>query len=322
MKIFAFVLGIVVVHICIGRAQLASQPVEKTPQEEIDAAINCAKDGNINIDIRKYVGKHGYAVVAPTSKYLDDRSANSDKIKSDAATIILAAVSQSTDIKQRQEGIEILLAKINDEQVGMFLCDRLIQRFSSADFSEKSKLMIREYFHKDTYPKSILLVGVADIKEELDALDKIVQASTINPQKDFAFNSRAFYALMTRARMGVKDDIKKCINLVEACPDEEFRVNGLLERLSYVRQPEVVEYIRKYYMMDKVGPSGGPDCPGMSYADRAGDVLSLMLRDFPKYKREGKRTSRTLQQQINARQELLEKNRGWIKQQTHWEIIR
>jgi hypothetical protein len=58
--------------------------------------------------------------------------------------------------------------------------------------------------------------------------------------------------LRARARMGVKEDILRCIDLVESHPDEDYRVTWLLHGLSYVRQPEVINYLQKYLNSDKL----------------------------------------------------------------------
>jgi hypothetical protein len=266
--------------------------------------------------------KYGLQLVPYLEKYLQD---SDPAVRLGAQSYIMHTGLKSSDQKERQKVVEIILQCRKDDRYDPVSSDLL--SFNTSDFSEKAKEILHNQLGKNPKNKTLLLViGVADMRSELDTLKKIADSAskpknreredegTISRKK---FSSYAFAALQARARMGVKEDIQKCIDLVEACPDEEFRVNGLLERLSYVRQPEVVEYIRKYYMMDKVEPSGGSD-----YADLAGEALSLMLRDFPKYKQEGKPTSRTVQQQIEAKQVLLEKNRGWIKQQTHWDIIR
>ena len=110
--------------------------------------------------------------------------------------------------------------------------------------------------------------------------------------------------------MGVKEDVKRCIDLVESHPDEGFRIIVLLQRISYVRQPEVVEYLKKYFFMDKIEPAA--TTVRMTYAYRTMMALSEMLRDFPLVSRK----------KFKSEKEYVKYHREWIKKQKTWDIIR
>jgi hypothetical protein len=89
-------------------------------------------------------------------------------------------------------------------------------------------------------------------------------------------------ALRARARMGVKEDIQRCIELVEARPNEDYKVGKPLRDLAYVRQPEVVDYIYYEYLKSDRKTAGDPPCvPPVTYASRAAWALSQMVRGFP-----------------------------------------
>jgi hypothetical protein len=110
--------------------------------------------------------------------------------------------------------------------------------------------------------------------------------------------------------MGVKEDVKRCIEVVEAHPDESYRVIFLLDRISYVRQPEVVEYLKKYLFIDKPEKPASEGHMRMSYAHRAAMALAQMLRGFPGNPEYG------------GNQKTIEECRKWMSKQKKWNIIR
>jgi len=129
-------------------------------------------------------------------------------------------------------------------------------------------------------------------------------------RKQYWQSSLVWDALRARARMGVKEDIARCIELVESHPDEDYRVAWLLKELSYVRQPEVVDYLYTYLKSDKLEPYGGRDVIQLTYGQRAAIALGQMLRGFP-WKKD-----------YAANQEMIERCREWMAEQKQWDIIR
>lgn len=114
-------------------------------------------------------------------------------------------------------------------------------------------------------------------------------------------------ALRARARMGVKEDIMRCIVMVESHPDEGYRVDSLLRELAYIRQPEVVSYLYTYLNSDKLERYKGRDVIRITYGQRAAMALAEMLRGFPGNVYDPK---------------TLERARKWMAEQTKFEIIR
>ncbi len=189
----------------------------------------------------------------------------------------------------------------------------------------------------------ILLVGVADMKSELSHLkefieqqeDKLIQEhkksidrlenlldripeehkarrNTVLKmlRKQYWQDTLMWQALRARARMGVKKDILRCIELVELHPDEDYRVAFLLGQLAYVRQPEIVNYLQKYLNSDNLESYKGYDTIRKSYAQRAAMAISKMLYGFPENPDYG------------GNQETIEHCRKWMAEQTEWRLIR
>lgn len=191
----------------------------------------------------------------------------------------------------------------------------------------------------------ILLIGIADIQSELPRLQEIIdhrdealrqmhqreidkwheqvaawgeniplglQLSGERLRKKTYWQSSTLWdALRARARMGVKEDIRRCIEMAESHPDSDYRSNCLFNQLAYIRQPDVVEYLAGYLDSDKRPRSGGLDTITTSYAASAAKSIVKMLEDTPikpPYKKPTPKDIVALQR--------------WMAEQSEWEIVR
>jgi hypothetical protein len=222
--------------------------------------------------------------------------------------------------------------------------------FSEASRQVVQDMLVRAMADANTNPREdiILLAGVADLKSELPRLKRFMDAREVilkernekhvqewreaigrlpdtnnmpaflprrkryekQLMKQYWQSSLLWAALRARARMGVKEDIVRCIELVESHPDEDYRVAWLLKEVSYVRQPEVVDYLHKYLKSEKVRESKGRDTVVGTHAQHAAKVLAQMLRGFPGRK------------DIGGDTETIERCRAWMAEQEDWDIIR
>jgi hypothetical protein len=190
-----------------------------------------------------------------------------------------------------------------------------------------------------------LLLGVADVKSELPRLKGIIDRSEerlkeihrmeleelerraarhgdsvprgVQRQleaargKTYWQDTTLWHALRARARMGVKEDVQRCIDMVASHPHPDARGAGLLSSLSYVRQPEVVSYISEYLDDDTMPSRGGSsDVVVDSYAAYAASALASMLEGFP------------LKSYRTSQPEKLKVARNWMAEQTEWKITR
>lgn len=129
-------------------------------------------------------------------------------------------------------------------------------------------------------------------------------------KKQYWQSSEMWAALRARAAMGVKEDIARCIELVESHPDEDYRVVRLLKELSYVRQPEVVDYLHTYLKSDKLEGYAGRDVIQLTYGQRAAIALGEMLRGF------------SWKKDYAPNHEMVDHCREWMAQQNEWDIVR
>ena len=287
---------------------------------------------------------HGAATVTYLEEYVADPCS---RVRWYAYRSVMLLGLDVNDLQARQEIVAKLLMGVRDDAYNSGYLSRWLLQFTSTDFSEASRQLLRELLvpamvDARTKPREdiILLAGVPDLKSELPRLKQFVDehegrlkqqheqnlaewAQTVEKMperrqarfadsllKQYWQNSLVWAALRARARMGVEEDIARCIALVESHPDEDYRVAWLLKELSYVRQPEVVDYLHKYLKSEKVRESKGPDTVVGTYAQHAAKALAQMLRGFPGRK------------DIGGDKETIELRRKWMAEQKEWDIIR
>lgn len=297
------------------RATSGSAEEAERLKVELQKRMEMLRDQHKAIGSQELLETYGYQVVPAAEPYLSD---SEPRVRLRATSLIQRAGLMSKDKRERQRVVEKLLdygTKNLGREDGI-LEDLL--SFQAADYSEAAKHVLQTELSTSPEYTTILLAGAADVNSALPVLRRIVD-DVNEPLEPFRIDNRkrshalAFAALMARARMGIKEDIQRCIEVVEAHPDEDFRVGVLLKRLSYVRQPEVVEYLKKYLFTDKIEP--GPETQlRMTYAQRAMIPLSKMLRDFPIG--EGKDIK------FDTLEELTTYVRKWMAKQKKWDIIR
>lgn len=290
--------------------------------------------------------KHGVDLIPYLEDYMKDPN---ERVRWRAYAFIVHLGLDTEEVPARERIVEKLVRRLGEEEAKgnwQYLVERLA-RFTSADFSEQSRRLVRDLLlraltdrHVSRRGDIILLAGVADLKSELPRLKEFIdehegklkqqhekrlaewrQVVEKMPERNRAYYARTLLkqywhsgliwpALRARARMGVKEDIARCIELVESHPDEDYRVAWLLKELSYVRQPEVVDYLHKYLKSEKVRESKGADTVVGTYAQHAAKALAQMLRGFP-----GRKS-------IGGDKETIELRRKWMAEQKEWDIIR
>jgi len=192
--------------------------------------------------------------------------------------------------------------------------------FKAEDFSGESKALIRQSLAKERPSRGIVLVcGVACMEDQLPILEKML-IDEMKPQAKVErqhggitwYYTRGWAARLARARMGVKEDINKCLELVETVEDLDRRVITLLRDVGYIRQQEAIEHLQKYLESDKRLSPVSPPVPGKPVASCVLDILIDCLKDFPVVRKPGR----------GYKAEQIEQARQWMKQQKQWNIIR
>jgi HEAT repeat protein len=237
---------------------------EQEVQTVLSACMEQARQGVLadECDMVYTLGKeYGSALVPYLEKYVTDPNR---RVRWKAYAFMFELGLDVNDVVARQKIVERLVTGVRDDLDNRGHLANWLVQFTSADFSNASKELVRQLFVSELQGrgrhfrrKLILLAGAADLKSELPRLkefvdeheDKLKQQHeeylaewrrvverkpermraryARHLMKQYWQNSLVWAAVRARARMGVKEDIKRCIELVESHPDEGYRVRRL-----------------------------------------------------------------------------------------------
>ena len=219
----------------------------------------------------------------------------SDTVRRFAYEYLADVGHRSPDPAVRRDIVEKLAREIGDGPAHRSTYERLLA-FTRADFSRAARETVTQLLAgKPTDPRSLgglaLVVGVADIPSQLPALKGIVDREHARQGSKEWWKSPGWAAMRARARMGVEEDVERCIELVEAEGDVSMRLSWIFRDLSYVRQRQVVTYFRKYLDGDMALPDRSARAVAPISAIRC---LARMIRGFPVKKKGSRHTKEDL----------------------------
>lgn len=229
-----------------------------------------------------------------------DFNDKSKEILSQMLTEMLAGKRDSVD----QE--IILLIGVADIKSELGRLKEIMEKYE-VSIKKRIEKHQEEYAERTTRLES-LIAEDPNAKAELLKREKTLSALRNNVAPWEA--SKFWACLRARARMGVKEDIARCIKLMESYQSENRKLGFGLKDISYVRQPEVVDYIYLYLKSDKMCPDLGADVIRISYAQRAAMLLATMLEGFPG------------NQYHYENEKIIKYCREWMAKQKEWKIIR
>lgn len=202
--------------------------------------------------------------------------------------ISIGGVTEEAELKRRI--VNFLFNSVrNARNLSMFQTGlKALQKYRAKDFDEAARIELKallEKYRKNPLNKIIALLGVADLREEEDYLrsmiDKCKEGKSVTSIDDLMIrqSSGCYTAIAVLARMGDKEAINFVLQYVRHFQGDLITTKGYLKRLSYVRQPEVVDYFKEILLSDLSypGPHGGIS----KLAFTAMDFLDDMLEDFP-----------------------------------------
>ena len=234
--------------------------------------------------------------------------------------IVKIANLQSENIKVRQEVVKRLAEAVYDKTDGG--AGTLLKAFKEKDFNDGTKTLIRNRMSNINEgivggSITVWLCGIANIQEELPRLKELLidEEAYANSSKNISkwYYTTAWAARLARARMGVKEDISKCIFLLESeIKKDPGKIHYMLDYLGYIRQPESIKCINSYLNSDLRLPSTNPGMLGEPVSGYVIDILADNLKDFPIKKEPGR----------GYKQEQIETARKWMSEHKKWQIIR
>ena len=224
------------------------------------------------------------------------------------------------DVKLRQRVVDGLLEAHLTKSMNPYPYNQL-KGFTQKDFSKNSKNKILNGLKGKEPHRCIMLCGVANIPETLPILEKLLFDETEYQlklaEKTSGYVPKWYYpsgweARLARARMGIKDDINKCISLIEHDLDTKGEYN-LLFNLGYIRQPESIESLKKYFLSDLMRPAENKHNGKIeSYSHFLMPILYDNLSNFPVKKRRARSYTK----------EEIDTCKKWMSKQKKWKINR
>ncbi len=250
---------------------------------------------------------YGPSLIDQQDLFFGDSNKNVRKFAYDLFFTLERLTEDTTD---RRRILHLLLENgFRDRRPGarFMVAARIVHRFKEADFSEESSSLLfsrfLEFFENNSLDDDlILVVGIANVKQIMPALKEVAEAGgdlstvfsdykTINTRlgsyirwsKPTKKQGLAFSSLQARARMGSKDDTQKCIAIIDACDDNSHKMTLFRIHLMYIREPEIIDYLKTTFLYNDTLLSGGDggDVIPTTYAEKAVSYLRMMIKDFP-----------------------------------------
>lgn len=197
-----------------------------------------------------------------------------------------------------------------------------LKKFTASDFDERSKHVVRQALSEPEDRTggdvSVWICGLANMQDQLSRLKELTidevqyqaEADKIGDKKWYL--TTGWVARLARARMGVREEIAKCIQLAEREQDATERVLRILPQIGYIRQREAIEYLRRYLESSDRLPAVKPTASGEMYASRVMHIFAVSLEGYPVKQKAAR----------NYTDQEIELCRKWMANKANWNIIR
>ena len=248
-------------------------------------------DGNNTPTVQDIVDRYGFEVLPELRPFMEDPDGS---IQSGVANALNHMVKKAETPNERKQLADEVLRwfcdpKCQEMKVLVHRADEIGSQYFSDKFKDDLYERLVASFEKPYGQERnivALMAGVVGLKEALPVLGKVALKETDDIEafvstKRKWLGSLRWDALRARARMGVKEDIQLCIRVVKTTPDQGKLAGVSFEQLAYVRQPEIVEYLKPYAFRDDAAVETKGDMIGYLYCGVAIKALACMLDEFP-----------------------------------------
>ena len=240
------------------------------------------------------------------------------------AHLIIVRVANIHPITQiRQEVARRLVeAEFNGTDRGTH---KLLLNYTAKDFNEQSKALICKALGQQANigrvggDPSIWLCGIANLQDQLPRLKELLMDEVAyrtdrkTRHSTKWYYSSAWAARLARARMGIKQDIERCLALIQQEIDGNKNWR-LLRHLGYIRQPEAIESLKGYFLSNLRLPRTNPGMEGEAYSHYLMPILEDNLLNWPVRSTPIQRSARVYSE------EEIRLCKEWMSEQTEWKI--
>ena len=252
-------------------------------------------------------------------KYLKLYASNENySIRSIAFGYMVEIAKFHKTLKIKQEVIDSLVDDLVDNSEINISSRRkyveFLSEFTHDSFSKNAVSQILQALTKENPSKELVRVcGIAQIKESLPRLEELlIDEMNYNNGPNKWYNTLGWNARLARARIGVKVDIDKCIELVKKEKDSDLKYVTLLPHIAYIHQPEAIEYLKGYFLSDLRLDSTNKGKLGKPVRDFLMPMLVESISNFPVTNNKNGTYSK----------EEIDMCRKWMSEQKEWKIIR
>ncbi len=292
----------------------AEAPADANPARRLAAMLDQYRNKEI-LTIRgaDLIGAYGASLIPFAEVYVSD---SSKLVRWQACALLWQlGTRESEGTPERRKVVELLVRTLDDPEALVWQkAAQWLLSFTEPDFSEPSKQFVRALLRKyqqERLPELVLVVGVANMHSELTFLNGLLGGEGSSGRGGGWYGSKSWAARRARARMGVREDIQRCIEMVEAEPDKIVRYGTLFDHLQYLRQSQAVSVLVRYLNRNEPSQYRSPDASLLPARYLAAAALGQMLRGFPVKK----------EASLYHKEDILV-CRKWMALQKKWDIIR
>ena len=220
------------------------------------------------------------ALLAALEEYESDPSRD---VRRMAYVVDWMVAKEHKSARVRREVVERLLKGFADPEPLVWQdAGRRLMSFESGAFSSKAKASLRSMLSTERPRReAALLAGVAGLDDQKPRLRGLLIDEQKYDSSGRWYGSVGWCARLALARMGSKQDVARCIELVESEDSDVERVTRLLHHLAYIRQPEVIPVLQRYLESDERLPPVKETAPGTRFAQYSLGILIQIVAGFP-----------------------------------------
>jgi len=204
----------------------------------------------------------------------------------------LSIAKKNEEEKDVQQKVVEQLLEVED----LDLFSKSLLTFQREDFSPIAKGMLAKMKIGEKR-REILLVGLANIEERRDHLERIVGEYPLYIERNYWYKKPAWYARLALIRMGDTEYLPYCLEVIEK-ETNPIILSYFMMDLAYMRHPKSIQLLADYVFSD-IEKTGDGDAMGFKVGVRALEQLLNIAENPPPT--------------ISAYHGDLDKGKAWIK---------
>jgi hypothetical protein len=254
--------------------------------------------------------KQPYKVIEAIKPFLNDTSID---VRHELMIDVYLLFKENMEDRRLRSEITKILVNFCKDQSGLIWqrASELLLEFSSADFLEESKSVLRELLKPDIINgRFILLSGVASLTDQKALLHRIIRFQNGGCSDARLRQCITWYAHLALARMGDVESIDYCINVFDNLKDKDQKFIKFANDIAYIRQYKSCDLLLKYLFSDEKMDCEGAHYSCLPYVNYILPLLAGSIQGFP------------VEKKYYYKDIDLQAARDWVKLHPRYKIIR